>query len=77
MDDTGPEQPSRAGALGRLDAATQAVLDELAQDDVVARIWRHDTTVWHGDAPDPGEIANRLGWLTAPGNMRAAVEELE
>jgi glucose-6-phosphate isomerase len=77
VEDTGAEQSTRGGAPGRLDAATQAVLDELAQDDVVARIWRHDTTVWHGDGPDPGEIANRLGWLSAPGDMRAAVEELE
>ncbi len=77
MDDTSPERPARVAAPGRLDAATQAVLDELARDDVVARIWRHDGTVWHGDGPDPGEITNRLGWLTAPGDMRAAVEELE
>ncbi len=77
MDDTSLERPARVAAPGRLDAATQAVLDELARDDVVARIWRHDGTVWHGDGPDPGEITNRLGWLTAPGDMRAAVEELE
>ncbi len=77
MDDASPEPRDRAGALTRLGAAAQAVLDELAQDDVVARIWRHDGTVWHGDGPDPGEIANRLGWLTAPGDMRAAVDELE
>ncbi len=77
MDDTSLERPARVAAPGRLDAATQAVLDELARDDVVARIWRRDGTVWHGDGPDPGEITNRLGWLTAPGDMRSAVGELE
>ena len=57
-------------------AATRTVLNELIRDDVVGRIWRHDPTVWHREGPDPGEITDRLGWLTAPGDMRASEDEL-
>ncbi len=38
-------------------------LNRLESDDVIARIWNRDHTVWR---PDPKEITNRLGWLTAP-----------
>jgi hypothetical protein len=38
-------------------------LKRLASDDIIARIWKHDHTVWR---PDPKEITNRLGWLKAP-----------
>jgi transaldolase/glucose-6-phosphate isomerase len=37
-------------------------LQGLADDDVVARIWARDHTVWKDD---PTEIADRLGWLEA------------
>jgi glucose-6-phosphate isomerase len=35
-------------------------LAELERDEIVARIWRRDYTVWK---PQPAEISNRLGWL--------------
>ncbi len=57
--------------------ATQAVLDELVCDDIVARIWSHDPAVWRDDPDDQGEITNRLGWLTAPGDMRSEMAALE
>lgn len=59
------------------DPATQAVLEELIRDDIVARIWRHDPSVWRDDKADQGEITNRLGWLTAPGDMRSEIGALE
>ena len=59
------------------DPSVQAVLDELVRDDTVARVWRHDPGVWKDDPADQGEITNRLGWLTAPGDMRPAVAALE
>ncbi len=34
---------------------------------IVERIWRKDHTLWK---PSPDEIANRLGWLTLPDQMR-------
>ncbi len=38
-----------------------AVLAELDRRRVTARVWARDHTVWK---PDPGEISDRLGWLT-------------
>ena len=40
--------------------AVEARLEAFARDDVIARTWRRDHTVW---SPDPTEISNRLGWL--------------
>jgi glucose-6-phosphate isomerase/transaldolase/glucose-6-phosphate isomerase len=37
---------------------------------VIGRIKERDHTLWK---PDPGEIANRLGWLRAPSTMRKEV----
>ena len=35
----------------------------MRQDNIIARIWAKDYTVWK---PAPDEIVNRLGWLDAP-----------
>ena len=43
-------------------------LAELAGRKIIPRIWEKDWTVWK---PEPGEIANRLGWLTSPRAMKA------
>jgi glucose-6-phosphate isomerase len=59
--------------MTELDEAVERRLAGFAADDVVERIWRRDHTVW---APDPAEIANRLGWLTIAETMRARVDEL-
>lgn len=59
--------------LGSLSAAVRRRLQQLDDDEVVDRIWRHDHTVWK---PDPTEITNRLGWLTLPRDMRKRVPEL-
>jgi len=40
---------------------------------IVERIWSRDHRLWN---PDPTEIANRLGWLTVLGEMRAQVLSL-
>jgi transaldolase/glucose-6-phosphate isomerase len=48
-------------------------LGKLADDDVVARIWDRDHTVWR---EQPDEIADRLGWLDAPRRARAEVGDL-
>ena len=49
-------------------------LVQLEKDDVVARIWRKDHTVWK---PDPTEITNRLGWLTITDFIREQLPFLE
>ena len=55
--------------MGRVEDA----LARLNEGDVVRRIWARDHTAWK---PDPDEIANRLGWLDAPANMRPRLSEL-
>ena len=50
-----------------------AALAEVARDNLVQRIWARDDTVWkHG----PGEITDRLGWLTVVADLRERVGEL-
>jgi glucose-6-phosphate isomerase len=49
-------------------------LDAIQKEDLIARIWQHDHTVWH---PAPDEITNRLGWLHAPQRMLQNVKILE
>ena len=49
-------------------------LAEMEEQDIVARIWAHDHTVWK---PEPTEIANRLGWLDIAEKMIDDVDCLE
>jgi len=51
----------------------EAALADLQKREVVARIWQRDHTVWKSD---PGEISNRLGWLTVTDLMREQVPAL-
>ncbi|HEU5002058.1 MAG TPA: glucose-6-phosphate isomerase [Actinomycetota bacterium] len=72
-----PFDPATLGPLGPLGPLAEAVqhrLDRMDAEQVTARIWRYDHTVWK---PDPTEIANRLGWLTLPTAMRGQVGELQ
>jgi len=48
-------------------------LEALREARVPARIRTRDHTVWR---PDPEEIANRLGWLDAPGALREEARDL-
>jgi glucose-6-phosphate isomerase len=59
--------------MSERDGAVRERLDAFTRDRVVDRIWRGDHTVW---APDPAEIADRLGWLTVAESMRPKVGEL-
>ncbi len=56
-------QPAASRALGELAGAVEERLAALRREEVVRRLWMRDHTVWK---PDPTEIANRLGFLTAP-----------
>lgn len=60
--------------LADLQAPVEARLKELAEREVVARIWRRDHTVWK---QDPTEITDRLGWLSVTDVMLERVPELE
>ncbi len=55
--------------------ALALALEAITDDNVVARIWRHDHSVWKSD---PAEITepNRLGWLTVIDSMIDQAPEL-
>ncbi|MGH2683103.1 MAG: glucose-6-phosphate isomerase [Actinomycetota bacterium] len=59
--------------LGELEDLVQARLKRLADEDVVARMWARDHTVWKDD---PTEISDRLGWLDAVERSRMGLAEL-
>lgn len=63
-----------SAVLGDYEAAANAVLKELGEERVVARIWEGDHTVWR---PEPEEISNRLGWLESPANTLHDLEKIE
>lgn len=65
---------SRAASLGIYQPAVDLALEEMAREQVVARIWEHDHTVWK---PSPDEITNRLGWLHSPQNMQEQMDRLK
>jgi len=48
-------------SLGERRVQVDEALAVLKANEVVARIWKHDHTVWKAE---PDEITNRLGWLT-------------
>ena len=61
--------------LGVHTTAVEARLRAWEEQDVVARLWAKDHTLWAAE-PVP-EISDRLGWLTLPGAMRPEVPALE
>ena len=65
------QQPN--SPLGPHQRAVTAALTQLARDNVVARIWDKDHTVWKDD---PTEITDRLGWLTISRDMTEQVSDL-
>ena len=58
---------------GYLDALEQG-LEVIQEQDILKRLWKHDHTVWKSEQD---EIANRLGWLHVPEEMKEAVPELK
>ncbi|MGH2723377.1 MAG: glucose-6-phosphate isomerase [Actinomycetota bacterium] len=60
-------------ARAEFEGLIQQRLETLRDDDLIARIWERDHTVWR---EEPDEIADRLGWLEAPRRARAEVEGL-
>jgi glucose-6-phosphate isomerase len=51
-------------------------LQELETNRVIPRIWSKDPTVWRKPGQPTAEIADRLGWLTAPTMMMPRVKEI-
>jgi len=49
--------------LGKYESPVLDALNKMRRNNIIARIWAYDHTVWK---PSPDEIINRLGWLDAP-----------
>lgn len=56
--------------LGAYQTAVDSSLQTLKDQQIMARIWQHDYTVWR---PDPTEIENRLGWLHLAETMQPEI----
>ncbi len=59
--------------LGGYSDALEQGLEVIQGQDILNRLWKHDHTVWK---PESDEIANRLGWLQVPADMKDVVLEL-
>ncbi len=66
-------QKNYSFSLGNYQAAVEVALADLRDNNIMARIWKHDHTVWKAD---PTEITNRLGWLHSPEVMMEAIPEI-
>lgn len=64
---------SEAFRLEKYQSNIDTALRDLRENDILARIWSHDHTVWK---PEPTEITNRLGWLHSPEVMSKAIPEI-
>lgn len=60
--------------LGKYESRVNITLANLAQNDMAARIWRKDYTVWK---QDPTEISDRLGWLNVTELMHEQLPVLQ
>lgn len=60
--------------LGSARSRVDARLGDWQRDEVCARIWARDHTVWF-PTPRP-ELADRLGWLSMPATMHAQAADL-
>ena len=69
---TGEHIDRQTFALGAVQPAVTARLDESTRDQVGRRVWKKDPTLW-GSAKTP-ELVNRLGWLTLHDAVRDQID---
>jgi glucose-6-phosphate isomerase len=55
----------------------EAAAARLTAENVIARIWQKDATVWSSSPEHAKIIGNSLGWLTVPEKTLARADELE
>ncbi len=67
-------RPRHTAGLGDLEPRFATRLEALERNDVVARLWAGDHTLWK---LKPREIPERLGWLTVVDEMLDAVPALQ
>jgi transaldolase/glucose-6-phosphate isomerase len=63
-------------SLGNSKVDEQAVLAKLAQDDFLAKLWKHDPGPWSSDPAHAEIIKNALGWLDFPKTVHENADEL-
>jgi len=68
------DAPEGFSRLGPIEDAVRAAVDDLVERDAPTRMQQGDHTLWQDD---PTEVADRLGWLHSPDEMRAEVADLE
>jgi glucose-6-phosphate isomerase/transaldolase/glucose-6-phosphate isomerase len=65
--------PELGQAFVAVETEITALLDNWREQDIIARLWAHDHTLWR---PEPTEISNRLGWLTVADSLLAEADAL-
>ena len=68
------ESEGLKASLGKYVGAVKGALEQADEQEVAARIWRKDASLWKNDEAHQKIIRNSLGWLTVPEEMMAAVE---
>ena len=63
-------------SIGALDRAVKKRIGRLADDGITGRIRERDPSVWKKGAEAAASIGNRLGWLTAPNDMKKRTDEV-
>jgi len=63
-------------ALGEDAPAVNRRLDQLAEADFNARLWRKDPSLWTADSAEQEVISNALGWLHVAEKMEDHLDEL-
>lgn len=60
-------------SLGEYQSAANGALETMRKDNIISRIRAKDYTVWK---PAPDEITNRTGWLDAPAETLAKINDI-
>jgi transaldolase/glucose-6-phosphate isomerase len=63
--------------LGKAEAGPDAAIAQLAQDDFLAKLWKHDPAPWSADPHHVEIIKHSLGWLDFPRTVFEAAAELK
>ncbi|MBM3120789.1 MAG: hypothetical protein FJZ97_01225 [Chloroflexi bacterium] len=75
--DEAAEAHAMKAMLGDLSGELPGVLQVMEAEQVSARLWRGDTTLWTQDPAEADEAARRLGWLLLPEAMAGRAGEFE
>lgn len=65
-------QINELGLPGSIHMSLATMLQQIAAERVVERLWSRDASLWHPSAETQRGIAQRLGWLELPAQLSAA-----